>query len=135
MKGMSEEDLKKISVPAVEKILGYRFKQKKFLQEALTHASCNDGSASYQRLEFLGDAILRLALAQFVFCDNPEWLLPEQLTNLRDVNVSNERLACVAVHHKLHPHIRHNDRDFDGRVTRLPIELIFSFLGTINCLI
>lgn len=42
----------------LEKLLGYSFQNKGLLIEAITHASCNSGSASLERLEFLGDAIL-----------------------------------------------------------------------------
>ncbi|KAL0362851.1 UNVERIFIED_CONTAM: CCR4-NOT transcription complex subunit, partial [Sesamum calycinum] len=59
------------SVMAVEKILKYSFKNKKLLEEALTHSSCT-GSSSYQRLEFVGDAALGLALANYVFLQYPD---------------------------------------------------------------
>ena len=42
----------------LEILLGYTFQNKGLLVEAITHASCNSGSASLERLEFLGDAIL-----------------------------------------------------------------------------
>ncbi|PVH89342.1 P-loop containing nucleoside triphosphate hydrolase protein [Cadophora sp. DSE1049] len=42
----------------LETLLGYSFQNKGLLIEAATHASCNSGSASLERLEFLGDAIL-----------------------------------------------------------------------------
>ncbi|KAK0104085.1 Dicer-like protein 2 [Cadophora gregata f. sp. sojae] len=42
----------------LETLLGYSFQNKRLLLEAITHASCNSGSASLERLEFLGDAIL-----------------------------------------------------------------------------
>jgi endoribonuclease Dicer len=48
--------------PMVEEVLGYRFKDKRLLVEALTHPSFAKGGASYQRLEFLGDGESRLGL-------------------------------------------------------------------------
>ncbi|KAH7351083.1 dicer-like protein-like protein 2 [Rhexocercosporidium sp. MPI-PUGE-AT-0058] len=42
----------------LEILIGYTFHNKGLLLEAMTHASCNSGSASLERLEFLGDAIL-----------------------------------------------------------------------------
>ncbi|OWP01069.1 dicer-like protein [Marssonina coronariae] len=51
-----------IELPAVlqplESLIGYQFQNKGLLVEAITHASCNSGPASQERLEFLGDAIL-----------------------------------------------------------------------------
>lgn len=40
--------------------MGYTFKDPLLLLEACTHNSWKDGSPSYQRLEFLGDAVLDL---------------------------------------------------------------------------
>ncbi|KAI9820606.1 MAG: Dicer-like protein 2 [Pycnora praestabilis] len=44
----------------LEKLVGYTFQKKTLLIEAMTHASCTASlsSMSYQRLEFLGDAVL-----------------------------------------------------------------------------
>ncbi|KAH9914351.1 uncharacterized protein B0H18DRAFT_1087835 [Fomitopsis serialis] len=44
----------------VERMIGYGFKRKALLVQALTHASYNSNSAtmSYERLEFLGDCVL-----------------------------------------------------------------------------
>ncbi|PBP20089.1 RNase3 domain-containing protein [Diplocarpon rosae] len=51
-----------IELPAtlqpLESLIGHQFQRKGLLVEALTHASCSSGSASLERLEFLGDAIL-----------------------------------------------------------------------------
>ncbi|XP_076934209.1 ribonuclease 3-like protein 2 [Bidens hawaiensis] len=94
------------SIAAVESILRYRFNNKRLLEEALTHSSCKDG-LSYQRLEFLGDSVLALAVSQFFFLSYPE-VDAGVLSRLRAANISNEKLARVAVHHGLHKYIRHN---------------------------
>lgn len=56
---------------SIEDILGYRFKNRKLLDEALTHPGCaetkNDLPYNYQRLEFLGDAVLGLVVAGIVY--------------------------------------------------------------------
>jgi endoribonuclease Dicer len=41
--------------PALEAALGYTFKNKRLLREALTHPTFHGDSPSYQRLEYLGD--------------------------------------------------------------------------------
>lgn len=94
------------SVRAVENLLNYRFKNKMLLEEALTHSSYTD-SASYQRLEFVGDAALGLAVSNYVFLAYPD-LDPGQLSLLRAANISTEKLARVAVRHGLHRYVRHN---------------------------
>jgi ribonuclease III len=51
---------------AVESAIGYTFKDKKLLERALRHCSLH-GVDSNERLEFLGDRILGLALADFLY--------------------------------------------------------------------
>ena len=49
----------------LEQLLGYTFKDRNLLQEACTHASWRDSTTPcYQRLEFLGDAILDVLITQ-----------------------------------------------------------------------
>lgn len=102
------------SVFAVEKILNYRFKNKRLLEEALTHSSYT-ASASYQRLEFLGDAALGLALSNYVYLAYPK-LDPGQLSLLRAANISTEKLARVAIKHGLYRFVRHNATVLDDKV-------------------
>jgi ribonuclease-3 len=58
-------------VSGLEKRIGYRFKDLKLIDCALTHVSAMTGprnpSASYQRLEFLGDHVLGLAVSDMLF--------------------------------------------------------------------
>ncbi|XP_034212883.1 ribonuclease 3-like protein 2 [Prunus dulcis] len=107
----------KDSVTAVEKILGYNFKNKKLLEEALTHPSY--GSPSYKRLGLatLGDSALGHAVTNHFFCmaDHPQFS-EGQLTLLRSANVSNHKLACVAVHCGLYRYLRHNEPAFDDKI-------------------
>ncbi|KAE8125504.1 hypothetical protein FH972_020304 [Carpinus fangiana] len=94
------------SIRAVEKIVGYKFKEKTLLEEALTHPSYAE-SPSYQRLEFVGDAALGLAFSNHVYLAYPN-LDPGQLSLLRAANISTEKLARVAVRQGLYRHFRHN---------------------------
>ncbi|KAI4307976.1 hypothetical protein L6164_031098 [Bauhinia variegata] len=102
------------SVEAVEKIIKHQFKNKKLLEEALTHSSLGD-SPSYERLEFFGDAVLQLAVSKYLFAEYPN-LDPNYLTRLRSVNTSNERLARVAVRHDIYPYVRQNAPDLTDKV-------------------
>ena len=103
-----------VSVGSVERIIGYRFKNKRFLEEALTHSSPpSEGadSVSLERLEYLGDSVIRLAIISYFFNEYPE-LNPGKLHDLLKANVRNEKLARVAVRHDLYQHVRRYNVDF-----------------------
>ena len=63
-------------VAALEQILDYRFTDRALLQTALTHASALSPSRrikhSYQRLEFLGDRVLGLVVADMLYARMPK---------------------------------------------------------------
>ncbi|XP_074557714.1 ribonuclease 3-like protein 2 [Curcuma longa] len=104
-----------MEVEAIERLLdGYKFKDRLLLEEAFTHSSV-DGQPSYERLEFVGDAALGLAVTNFLFLTNPT-LGPGPLTLLRAANISTEKLARVAVRHGLYRFLRHNSATLDHLV-------------------
>ncbi len=88
-----------------ERNLGYTFKKKSLLQNALTHSSYanehkKEGMGSNERLEFLGDAILGLVVAEHLYQTYPT--RPEgELTKLRAELVCEKNLADVARQLKL----------------------------------
>ena len=56
------------ALAALEAEIGHVFTDRRLLVEALTHASHGPSGASYERLEFLGDRVLGLVLAEsFLF--------------------------------------------------------------------
>lgn len=55
-----------MSAQNIEQKIGYTFRQKGLLEEALTHPSCAK-AYSNQRLEFLGDTVLGLMVALLLF--------------------------------------------------------------------
>ena len=64
-----------IEIQNLEARIGYKFKNRKLLEEALTHPSFNEHDGEKpdnQRLEFLGDSILGSILAQELFRIFPE---------------------------------------------------------------
>jgi len=93
----------------VEKI-GYQYKDKTLLEQALTHSSfANEQkinkSKNYERLEFLGDAVLELVSSEFLFAANPD--MPEgQLTRTRASMVCEPALAYCARELELEKYIR-----------------------------
>lgn len=52
--------------------LGYRFGNEELLTEALTHGSTQKHKGDYQRLEFLGDRVLGLIIAEHLFRNHPK---------------------------------------------------------------
>lgn len=82
----------------LEEKLGYKFNNRELLRTALTHSSYanekhSGNTQSYERLEFLGDSILGLVTAEFLYAHEPQ--LPEgRMTRLR------AELVCEASLHK-----------------------------------
>ena len=71
----------------LEEKLGYRFKDRGLLEHAMTHSSYanehrNAGLTSNERLEFLGDSVLGVVVADYLFHEHPD--MPEgELTRTR----------------------------------------------------
>lgn len=90
-----QEDLKEL-----EKKTGYQFQNKKLLLQALTHSSFSNEQKinqfpNYERLEFLGDAVLELISSRFFFDAHPD-MSEGQLTRLRSSMVCEPALAYCA---------------------------------------
>lgn len=80
-----------------ESILGHTFSDRRLLRSALTHPSAVEGepvSASYERLEFLGDSILGAIVATALFTSYPT-LDEGRLTRLKVSLVSGATLSEV----------------------------------------
>lgn len=77
--------------------LTYQFQNKKLLETALTHISLANekGIESNQRLEFLGDSVLSLAVTGYIYHAFPE-LDEGRLTEIRAAAVCEKSLAEVA---------------------------------------
>ncbi len=89
--------------------LPYTFKNKNLLNRALTHSSyvneCSDPNVkSYERLEFLGDAVLELAISEELFDRFPE-RDEGVLTKMRAAIVCEESLSDIANELDLGRHI------------------------------
>ena len=96
---MSRPNKEKTMYQELEKGLGYQFRDKKLLENALTHSSyANErrgGYSSNERLEFLGDSILGFVVANYLYQINPD--KPEgDLTRIRADLVCERNLAKAA---------------------------------------
>lgn len=90
-----QEELKKL-----EEKIGYEFKEKRLIKQALTHSSFSNEQKinkfkNYERLEFLGDAVLELLSSRFFFEAYPD-MSEGQMTRLRSSMVCEPALAFCA---------------------------------------
>lgn len=105
----------------LETAIGYRFKNITLLQNALTHSSYanefwRDSLRSNERLEFLGDSILGMVVAEHLYRTFPE--RPEgELTRMRADMVCERALAKVANRLGLGSHLLlgHGEEQGGGR--------------------
>ena len=97
----------------IEAELGHVFRSPELLARALTHRSLanqlaqqakneaefaghRNGSEHNERLEFLGDSVLNMVVAEALFEQHPEWN-EGQLTRVRAQLVSGSNMAKVAL--------------------------------------
>ena len=105
----------------LELAIGYRFSNITLLQNALTHSSYanerwHDSLMSNERLEFLGDSILGMVVAEYLYENFPN--RPEgELTRMRADMVCETSLAAVAARLDLGKHLLlgHGEEQGGGR--------------------
>ena len=94
--------MQRFDISALEDAIGYTFKNKALLQEALTHSSySNELKAKKQvcrcneRLEFMGDAVLSAVVSEYLFERFPD--MPEgELSTMRAALVQSQALASYS---------------------------------------
>ena len=105
----------------LEVAIGYRFQNITLLQNALTHSSYanerwHNSLLSNERLEFLGDSILGMVVAEYLYRNFPD--RPEgELTRMRADMVCETSLAAIANRLDLGKHLLlgHGEERFGGR--------------------
>ena len=105
----------------LEAAMGYRFRDITLVQNALTHSSYanehwHDSLMSNERLEFLGDSVLGMVVAEYLyktFPDRPEG----ELTRMRADMVCEQALSEVANRLELGKHmlLGHGEEQSGGR--------------------
>lgn len=96
------------NLEALQAAIGYTFKDPNILLTALTHrSSLNDPTIkdSYERLEFLGDAILEMLISSFLYFKYPD-KMEGYLTAARSAIVRTETLSQIAKTLNLGSYIR-----------------------------
>ncbi len=105
----------------LETAIGYKFQNISLLQNALTHSSYanerwHNSLLSNERLEFLGDSVLGMLVAEYLFKSFPD--RPEgELTRMRADMVCEKTLAAAANRIGLGSHLLlgHGEERFGGR--------------------
>ena len=83
-----------LTLQALQERIGYSFKDAQKLQQALTHRSF--GAQHYERLEYLGDAVINLIVSDLLYQALPD--LPEgQLSRIRSNLVRQDSLHQLAL--------------------------------------
>jgi dsRNA-specific ribonuclease len=87
-----------------ETIVGRTFKDKTLLREALTHAACIQDihTGSYQRLEFLGDAVLDMIVIRYLVSSQATTPLSQgQMTLIKAAIVNTHFLGFLCIEYKV----------------------------------
>ncbi|CAL4133400.1 unnamed protein product, partial [Meganyctiphanes norvegica] len=108
----------------LEDEIGYTFNNKSFLVQAVTHPSAiqNKVTDCYQRLEFLGDAVLDYLITGLIYSRSKQYT-PGKITDIRSHLVKNETLAKVAVTVNLHKYLVYSNSKLQASIDRF-IELL-----------
>ena len=95
----------KAELADLEARLGYRFRDQNLASLALTHLSAQvAGGRSYQRLEFLGDRVLGLVVADQLYASFPQASEGELSMRLAKL-VRRETCAAIAAEWDVGPHV------------------------------
>lgn len=127
-----------MSSPSGLIILGYTFQDSTLLRQALTHPSYINESrgadrSDYQRLEFLGDAVLSLCLADLLSQRYPD-LHEGDLSRLRASLVDQPRLAELSAQAGIAPHIllgRGEEQDGGREKPSILSDVLEAFIGAV----
>lgn len=108
-----------------KEILHYEFNDRSYLIQAFTHNSYYDNKITdcYQRLEFLGDAVLDFLITRYLFEDEAKHS-PGTLTDLRSALVNNTFFASLAVKYDFQKYIKILSADL--------IRVITNFVNKVN---
>ncbi|KAI4292068.1 endoribonuclease Dicer [Pancytospora philotis] len=132
-------------VRQVEAIIGHRFKNPGFLEKALVHPSYRSnvfGSQHFQRLEFIGDAVLDLFIVRMLY-QRPELVTPLDLHSAKMSYVNNRSLARLIICSDLLRYVKMGEsfdieaikaRDADvKKVPKAFSDIFEALLGAILC--
>ncbi|CAF1053013.1 unnamed protein product [Adineta ricciae] len=102
----------------IENKLRYKFRNKAYLVAAFTHPSksIQSNGISYERLEFLGDALLDFLVIRYTFLNYDQHVTPGRLTDIRQDLSNNSRLGYLLVSYELHTNIRYRSSELSQQI-------------------
>ena len=103
----------------VERVHAYRFKHVKLLTSAFTHPSCGRiyaNAPNYQRLEFLGDALLDMTAVKHLFYNYPR-KDPQWMTEHKMAMVSNKFMGALGAKLGFNKFLNHNSLAIRAQIT------------------
>lgn len=109
----------------IEEATGYKFKHPRGLRSAFRHPSRPfefDKVPTYQRLEFLGDALLDMVCVDYLFHVAPD-KGPQWLTEHKMAMVCNQFLGCLAVSLGFHRQILHSQPAVGAQILEYTTEI------------
>ncbi|KAJ6787743.1 hypothetical protein PWT90_04002 [Aphanocladium album] len=115
----------KATVDRIAEIVGYRFQSPLLLRSAFVHPSYKvEDIPNYQTLEFLGDALLDMAVVDYLFRKNPD-AGPQWLTEHKMAVCGNQFLGCLCVELGLHREILSSDAQVPGQIKSFEEKLAY----------
>ncbi|KXN82617.1 Dicer-like protein 1 [Leucoagaricus sp. SymC.cos] len=118
---VKRNERKSLGVPALvvklQKELGYTFENAELLVEAVTHPSFESSTTpSYQRLEFLGDSVIKMVVTIYLFNKFPN-ATSHQLALPRTKSICSPALASLGIRKlQVHKYILHNSVDLNHAI-------------------
>ena len=103
------------STARIEAVIGHAFADRDLLVRALTHRS--GGADHYERLEFLGDAVLGYLVAKRLFEQHPR-ASEHELTLMRASLIRKETLSEIAVRYRVSVERLRAANRIDGSIIR-----------------
>lgn len=106
---VSSSSRHKLHAHKLEEAIDWTFHNPSLLLQALTHASYTKNRVTdcYQRLEFLGDAVLDYLITCNIYSTFPNYG-PGEITGMRSALVNNITFAELAIKLELHKALLHN---------------------------
>jgi ribonuclease-3 len=125
----------------IEQSISYHFKNKKLLIDAVNHSSMKKFAVSFERLEFLGDRVLGLVIAEYIFknFNNDEGEMARMQSSLICANSCYSVAINIGLDNVINTagnHLRTNKTVLaDGMEALIGAVFIDSNYDTIKCII
>jgi dsRNA-specific ribonuclease len=118
VRGVSGESGSKELLDVVYKSTGHKnFCLPKLVDEAFTHPSAVDAAVpSYQRLEWIGDAVLCLCVREWLFRRFADRTYVGDMVTTEGAVVSNETLGFLSMKYGLQQYLNHRDQSLPKRI-------------------